>query len=44
MSAITSAKALAARVMARWTVLKTVDLPALNLKLKVAGLAALKLQ
>jgi hypothetical protein len=43
-AAITSAQALAVRVTARWTALKTVDVPALNLKLKAAGLAVLKLQ
>jgi hypothetical protein len=43
-ASITEAQALAARVTARWTALRTVDLPALNLKLKAAGLGTVKLQ
>jgi hypothetical protein len=35
---VTSAQAAAARVMAKWTALKVVDLPALNASLKAAGL------
>jgi hypothetical protein len=42
-SAITSAQATAARVMARWTALKSVDLPALNAQLKAAGATPLML-
>jgi hypothetical protein len=30
--------------MAKWAAIKTVDLPAVNLKLKAAGLAAITLQ
>jgi photosystem II stability/assembly factor-like uncharacterized protein len=40
-AAITKAQQAAAGVMARWTTLKTVDLPALNAQLKAAGLAQL---
>jgi hypothetical protein len=39
MAAITTARTTATATMARWTALKTVDLPALNAKLKAAGLA-----
>jgi hypothetical protein len=38
LEAIASARAAAAAVMARWTAIKTVDLAALNAKLKLAGL------
>jgi photosystem II stability/assembly factor-like uncharacterized protein len=41
LNAVTAARANAARVMARWTALTTVDLPALNTKLRVAGLGEL---
>jgi hypothetical protein len=41
LNAITTAQTNAARVMARWTALKTVDLPALNVKLKAAGVEEL---
>jgi hypothetical protein len=41
LAAVTAAQQNAARVMARWTALRTVDLPALNAKLKGAGLAPL---
>jgi hypothetical protein len=37
-NAIANARATASRVMARWTAIKTVDLAALNAKLKAAGL------
>ena len=37
LNALTAAQANAAAVMARWRALKTIDLPALNLKLKAAG-------
>jgi len=43
LKAVTAAQQNAARVMARWTALKTIDLPALNAQLKGAGLPALKL-
>jgi hypothetical protein len=43
LAAVTSAQQNAARVMARWTALRTVDLPALNVQLKGAGLPALTL-
>jgi photosystem II stability/assembly factor-like uncharacterized protein len=38
LTAIANARAAASRVMTRWTALKTVDLVALNAKLKAAGL------
>ena len=41
LAAVTAAQQNAARVMARWTALRTVDLPALNAKLKGAGIPAL---
>ena len=41
--AISAARATAARVMARWTTLRSVDLPALNAQLKAGGLAPLTL-
>jgi photosystem II stability/assembly factor-like uncharacterized protein len=44
LAAVTAAQQNAARVMARWTALRTVDLPALNAKLKAAGLAPLTIE
>jgi photosystem II stability/assembly factor-like uncharacterized protein len=41
-SAITTARATAARVMARWRAIETVDLPALNAALRAAGAAPIK--
>ena len=41
LAAVTAAQQNAARVMARWTALRTVDLPALNAKLKGAGIPVL---
>ena len=41
LAAVTAAQQNAARVMARWTALRTVDLPALNAKLKAAGIPVL---
>ncbi|MEO7275629.1 MAG: glycoside hydrolase, partial [Vicinamibacterales bacterium] len=41
LNALTAAQANATAVMARWRVLKTVDLPALNQKLKAAGAPSL---
>ena len=41
LDAIARARAAASRAMARWTAVKTVDLPALNAKLKAAGLPAI---
>ncbi len=41
LAAVTAAQQNAARVMARWNTLKTVDLAALNAQLKGAGLATL---
>jgi photosystem II stability/assembly factor-like uncharacterized protein len=38
LAAVTAAQQNATRVLARWTVLRTVDLPALNAKLKAAGI------
>jgi hypothetical protein len=43
-TAITAALQAAERVMARWTALKTADLPALNATLKAAGLAEIRVQ
>jgi hypothetical protein len=40
LAAIASARAQASRVMTRWNAINTVDLPALNAKLKLAGLGA----
>jgi hypothetical protein len=44
LAAVTAAEQNAARVMARWTALKTVDLPALNAQLKAAGLTPLTVE
>jgi hypothetical protein len=44
LAAVTAAQQNAARVMARWTALRTVDLPALNALLKGAGLPALTVE
>jgi photosystem II stability/assembly factor-like uncharacterized protein len=41
LAAVTQARAAAAKVLARWNALKTVDLPALNAALKAEGLAPL---
>ena len=41
LAAVTAAQQNAARVMARWNALRTVDLPALNAKLKAAGIPVL---
>jgi len=41
--AINRAQLASTSVMTKWTTIKTVDLPAMNLKLKAAGLAALTL-
>ena len=41
LAAVTAAQQNAARVMARWTALRTVDLPAINAQLKGAGLPVL---
>ena len=43
LKAITAAQQNAAKVMARWDALRTIDLPALNTRLKAAGLQALVL-
>lgn len=40
--AITEAQTAYTAALAKWTTLRTVDLPALNLKLKAAGLEAIK--
>ena len=42
LAAMAAARRTAATAMWQWTTIKTVDLPALNLKLKAAGLAPLK--
>jgi hypothetical protein len=39
---IAAARASASATMAKWTAIKTIDLPAANTKLTAAGLAALK--
>ncbi len=44
LAAVTAAERNAARVMARWTALKTVDVPALNAQLKAAGLTPLTVE
>jgi hypothetical protein len=44
LAAVTAAQQNAARVMARWTALRTVDLPALNAQLKGAGLTPLTIE
>lgn len=44
LNAVKAAQANAARVMARWTALRTVDLPALNVQLKIAGLPTLTIE
>jgi hypothetical protein len=41
-TAITAARATAARVMTRWRTVETIDLPALNTALKGSGLAPIK--
>ena len=41
LNALTNANATATRVMARWTAIRTVDVPALNAKLKAAGMQPL---
>ena len=38
LAAVTAARATASRVMAKWNALRTVELPALNARLKAAGL------
>jgi photosystem II stability/assembly factor-like uncharacterized protein len=43
LKAVTDAQAAAAKVMARWSAVKAVELPALNAALKGAGLDALKM-
>ena len=43
LNAIADARATASKAMARWDAIKTVDLPALNAKLKAAGLPAITL-
>jgi photosystem II stability/assembly factor-like uncharacterized protein len=43
LKAITTAQATADGVTAKWTAIKTIDLPAINVKLKAAGLAPLTL-
>jgi hypothetical protein len=44
LAAVTAAQQNAARVLARWTTLRTVDLPALNSQLKAAGLQTLSVE
>jgi len=42
LTAITRAQQQAARVMGRWTTMRTVEIPALNAKIKAAGLAPIE--
>jgi hypothetical protein len=42
-NAIADARASASKAMARWDAIKSVDLPALNAKLKAAGLPTITL-
>ena len=42
--AMTEAHAVASRVLARWTAITTVDLPAVNAQLKAAGLPAIAIR
>jgi len=44
LNALTAANTTATRVMARWRAIRTVDVPALNAKLKAAGLPLLEIQ
>ena len=44
LAAIADVRASAARVLARWSALRTVDLPAINAQLKTAGLTPLTLE
>ena len=44
LKAIANARAAGTVAMAKWTALKTVDLPALNAKLKAAGLTAVEIK
>jgi hypothetical protein len=44
LAAVTAAQQNAARILARWTTLRTVDLPALNTQLKAAGLGTLSVE
>jgi hypothetical protein len=43
-AAMAAARKTAADAMALWNTLKTADLPALNVKLKAAGVAPLRIQ
>jgi hypothetical protein len=42
LAAVTGPRATAARVMAKWNALRSVELPALNARLKMAGLGEIK--
>jgi photosystem II stability/assembly factor-like uncharacterized protein len=44
LTAVTAAQQNAARVLARWTALRSVDVPALNVQLKAAGLATIVIE
>ena len=44
LTAITAAQASADRVITQWKTIKSVDLPALNLNLKAAGLSPISVQ
>ncbi len=44
LNAIAAARATAARLMARWAEMKTVDIAAMNAKLKAAGLQTLAVE
>ena len=43
-NAIAGARTAASQTMAKWTALKAVDLPALNAKLKAAGLTTISVE
>jgi hypothetical protein len=42
LAAVNGARASAARVMAKWNALRTIELPALNARLKAAGLSEIE--
>jgi hypothetical protein len=42
LAAVNGARASAARVMAKWNALRTIELPALNARLKAAGVSEIE--
>jgi hypothetical protein len=44
LAAVTAAQQDAARVMAQWNALRTVDLPALNAQLRTAGVGVIEIK